>query len=462
MVNQTSAALSNCTLSFDIDDQVYQFVSPNLFDFFGLTVQQLIQKTDSLQALIIPEDRERINLQAQLLGTNRRIELQYKITTPQGITKSVTEKRSIVINELNGHKILLSLIWENTGSYISAADGTSSDAKARVREQFLKSLIDSQTNFLIRIDVNGDFTFANKQFLKTFGFTADEIIGRHFSETTIPEEEHIYQEAFKACTGSPGKIVKLRHKKPGKDGRLHDTEWELIAIVDDSGTVCEIQGIGQDITSQKRVQDEALWTKNSLEALINNTDDEIWSVDKKQRYLYMNQSYIHQVTYLTGVEPKKGDYSFKHGGYSKQIIDQWNIYYQRALNGERYSITSESTDPQNGEKLFFEVSFNPIYTTSGDIIGVGCFAHNITQRLKTEQELIDQNERLRNIASLSSHELRRPVASMMGLISIMDRDNFFNPDNLEIIEHLLTVSNEIDDVIRLIVDNTFTGKLPGK
>jgi signal transduction histidine kinase len=75
--------------------------------------------------------------------------------------------------------------------------------------------------------------------------------------------------------------------------------------------------------------------------------------------------------------------------------------------------------------------------------------------LKTEEALIEQNERLKNIASLSSHELRRPVASMLGLINIMDRENFTNPENRQIIEHLFTVSKEIDEVIRLIVNKTF-------
>ncbi|MBS1504430.1 MAG: hypothetical protein JST32_20380, partial [Bacteroidetes bacterium] len=83
------------------------------------------------------------------------------------------------------------------------------------------------------------------------------------------------------------------------------------------------------------------------------------------------------------------------------------------------------------------------------------FARNITGTLKTEDALIDQNERLRNIASLSSHELRRPVASMIGLLNILDRENFSNPENEQIIEHLVTVANELDEVIRLIVNNTF-------
>jgi signal transduction histidine kinase len=106
--------------------------------------------------------------------------------------------------------------------------------------------------------------------------------------------------------------------------------------------------------------------------------------------------------------------------------------------------------------LSFEISFNPIFNEKKEVTGIGCFARNITDRLKIEKAIVDQNERLRHIASLTSHELRRPVASMLGLINIMDRANFYNPDNKEIIEHLLTVGNEIDEVIRLIVDKTFT------
>jgi signal transduction histidine kinase len=80
---------------------------------------------------------------------------------------------------------------------------------------------------------------------------------------------------------------------------------------------------------------------------------------------------------------------------------------------------------------------------------------DVTERLKADQSILDKNERLQNIASISSHELRRPVATMLGLINIFDRKNFYNPTNKEIIEHLLTVGKEIDDVIRQIASNAF-------
>lgn len=444
MLNQVTAYNDHCSIAFDIDEQRCLFVSDNFCDVLGIDAGHLQQNVDFLKGIVAPPVFTNLQQLTGKLTKGEHIQVTYRLDTNN---KQLTECRRLIIDAITGHRVLI--------SEIAVMETADHDTEANRREQFLNSLIDSQTNFLVRIDVQGNFTYVNRQFSKTFGYAANEIIGHHFSETTIPQEVYMCEEAFVNCLENPGKIVKLIHKKPDKKGFLHDTEWEFISIVDDSGKVVEIQGIGQDITQKLYAQEEALRIKTSLEALINNTQDHIWSVDRERRYMYMNQAYISQISYLTGVEPKKGDYSYKHAGFTKQIIDEWNVYYQRALAGENYTVISESIDPAGGKPLYFEVSFNPIYTATGEIIGVGCFGHNITNRLKIQRELIDQNQRLRNIASLSSHELRRPVASMLGLISIMDRENFFNPDNEAIIGHVLTVSKEIDEVIRLIVDSTF-------
>jgi PAS domain S-box-containing protein len=202
-------------------------------------------------------------------------------------------------------------------------------------------------------------------------------------------------------------------------------------------------------------REEIAWTKNNLEALINNTEDYIWSIDREGKYVYMNSAYRKRITETTGSEPKEGDDAYIHSGGTEKIRKEWRGYYNRALSGERYVTRHQSPD-RSKQITYFEVSFNPIYRKSkSEIVGVGCFARDITGRLKIEEALIEQNERLKHIASLSSHELRRPVASMLGLLNIIDKENFSNPENQQIIEHLHTVGNEIDEVIRLIVNKTF-------
>lgn len=341
-------------------------------------------------------------------------------------------------------------------------DKVRSQKESNIREQFLNSVIDSHTNFLIRIDTEGKYTFVNRQFLKVFGFKPNEIIGRHFSFTSIPEELPSCEKAFYKCLSNPGKVIHITHKKVGKTGELHDTQWEFISVTNEDGEVAEIQGIGQDITHKKITEQEIIITKTNLEGLIDNTDDLIWSIDKETRYVYINKAFKKTLYEQTGVEPKMGDKAYSEelvNAYNEEFINEWWGYYERALKGEKYFITKQSIHPITQQPVYWETYFNPIYNTSGEVIAVGCFSRNITDRLKVEKALIDQNNRLKHIATLSSHDLRRPVASMLGLINIIDKENFSNPANKEIIEHLFAVSTDIDTVIRQIVDNTFTTDL---
>ena len=298
----------------------------------------------------------------------------------------------------------------------------------------------------------------NKAAVNLYGYTKNEFLSLSADDLRPASEIeafHAYVAKLKTAGDNTRELdgpSRWKHlKKNGNHIHVEITSH----FVNHQDSDCRVV-VALDVTEKLHFEEELIRTKKSLEALINNTEDEIWSVDKETRYVYMNKAYRQSIAHLTGVRPKEGDYSYLHTAFGGGVIKKWKNLYARGLAGERYVIVNESTDPVTGLVLSFEISFNPIIKADGEITGVGCFARNITGRLKTEKAIIDQNERLRNIASLSSHELRRPVASMLGLINVMDRANFFNPDNKEIIEHLLTVGNEIDEVIRLIVDNTFT------
>lgn len=73
---------------------------------------------------------------------------------------------------------------------------------------------------------------------------------------------------------------------------------------------------------------------------------------------------------------------------------------------------------------------------------------------KSEEHMTEQNKRLQDIAAISSHEIRRPVATILGLVNLFDRNTLDNPLNKEIINHLETASMELDDVIHIIVEKT--------
>ncbi|HEX3386585.1 MAG TPA: PAS domain S-box protein [Mucilaginibacter sp.] len=73
---------------------------------------------------------------------------------------------------------------------------------------------------------------------------------------------------------------------------------------------------------------------------------------------------------------------------------------------------------------------------------------------RNDKRIAEQTERLQDIASISSHNIRRPVATILGLTNLFDRKNLDNPLNKDVIEHLETAVMELDDVIHTIVEKT--------
>jgi PAS domain S-box-containing protein len=78
----------------------------------------------------------------------------------------------------------------------------------------------------------------------------------------------------------------------------------------------------------------------------------------------------------------------------------------------------------------------------------------LIENKRTQDHVKDQNKRLQEIASISSHEIRRPVATILGLVNLFDQVTLDNPMNKEIINHIDITAKELDGVIHTIVEKT--------
>jgi two-component system, sensor histidine kinase LadS len=70
------------------------------------------------------------------------------------------------------------------------------------------------------------------------------------------------------------------------------------------------------------------------------------------------------------------------------------------------------------------------------------------QIVHTNQELVKQNNQLEQFAFITAHNLRAPVARLLGLSSILDTQNPQNPDNPFVIEKMVFVAHELETVIK--------------
>ncbi|WP_129714805.1 GAF domain-containing protein [Pedobacter sp. SYP-B3415] len=103
----------------------------------------------------------------------------------------------------------------------------------------------------------------------------------------------------------------------------------------------------------------------------------------------------------------------------------------------------------NNQDVWRMVKFEPAIDASGNIIGVCINSSNITEEVKQSEIVKAQTQLLDQIAFLQSHEVRRPLASILGLVDLLK-----GAQTSEIsteVEMLGRAAEELDEKIRLAI-----------
>jgi len=142
-----------------------------------------------------------------------------------------------------------------------------------------------------------------------------------------------------------------------------------------------------------------------------------------------------------------------------ETVEAFAGYFEIAFSGKPVKLEWHMR-PDTKFDSWKELEFVPIKNASKKIIGVALNSTDITERKLQEEQINIQNAALTRIAIIQSHELRRPVASLLGIMELikMEQKNE-SLDYLDILEHTV---NELDEKIREIVkdsENTITHQL---
>jgi PAS domain S-box-containing protein len=226
-----------------------------------------------------------------------------------------------------------------------------------------------------------------------------------------------------------------------------------------------------------------------LEAVIENSGDMILAVDKSYTILLVNKSYqdYFYKNYHAKIEVGQNLLTLPH---QHNRAAYWRPYYERALQGEIFSVIDETVD-QEGYPHTFEVRFNPIFISQDavsklaptNIAGVSVVIRDLSELIAQQKQLVDKQNLLASISQniregvyrsspkFGVHYANQTFLEMFGYDSLEDlRKNsaselYFLPEERErIIKKLAenTVFTNLEVHFRRKDGSHFWGELNGR
>ena len=131
--------------------------------------------------------------------------------------------------------------------------------------------------------------------------------------------------------------------------------------------------------------------------------------------------------------------------------------YQKALAGENVKVERLVDYGEKGTR-WWNICYNPAFNSEGEIIGVSYTCADVTESKSYEEKMIRQNEMLKRIAYMQSHEFRRPVASILGLMNVIKLEGEAS-DHKECLEMMEVAVQELDEKVHDIVASIYEPEL---
>lgn len=346
-----------------------------------------------------------------------------------------------------------------TGICIAVKDIThrkNSENKIIQSEENLRAIFENTTQGFLLLDTNGVIKLWNSNAIKYSYIAYGKVIeaGKRLHDFIEPSRVEFLEEAFVKVLRKET-VQYSRFYREGPEGPVW-LDFSISPVIND-GEVTGICITGNDITEKKRMQAELEFDQKNVESMINNTDDLMWSIDTDFRLITFNKPFEKYVFNTAGITIAKGS-SVLISKYGEQKLSAFTALYQRAFAGEAFTETMVTSGNPGS---YVEISFYPIYQED-KVIGTACFCRDISKQVQNEEkiakniqekemlihELSQNNKDLRQFTYITSHNLRGPIANLLGLCNLLDNYSFKDPTLTTILDGIKKASNNFDDTIK--------------
>lgn len=296
------------------------------------------------------------------------------------------------------------------------------EAKVLSNEKRFRILIENSTDMIILATKEGIIKYGSPSITKMFGYTIEEILNKSTFDFIHPEDILNINESRLMMLETFSKSYQIQLRLKHKNGNWIWCEASFNDMLNEPGIEAMVLNF-RDISDKKAKEHQLEFDTNNLFALINTTNDLMWSVDRNFNLITSNLPFDNAGKINHGRIIAKGE-NVLTTSYNTQMESKFKHLYERAFAGESFTVIEHFYFPL---EVWKQISFYPI--KKGDvIIGTACNSHNITEVKFTEHQLSISEAFNRGV--LDSLNLHIAVIDTTGMIiAVNDSWNNYAIDN---------------------------------
>jgi PAS domain S-box-containing protein len=283
----------------------------------------------------------------------------------------------------------------------------------------------------------------NTNFTKLFNLNFDEIHGNlNWLRLLIhPEDLDNVLAAYENVIAKRETNWAFEYRVDTGQGIYKYVYDEGYFVYDEIGIPVRLIGAIRDIDALKRADEE----NRRLAEIITKVNNMVLVLDTEHRISWANKAFEDYSGYKMAEVMGKNPRDFLVGPETSP--DCLNYITESCKRQETFSV--EMLHYTRDQKKWVNIEFTPFFNDFDKYVGYIVVHLDVSSRKVKEEHIRKQNEALQQIAWLSSHEIRRPVASILGL-AYLAKDAKEADDKDQIIEMINSCAEDLDAIVHNI------------
>ncbi len=343
------------------------------------------------------------------------------------------------------------------GGVLSMVTDITQQKEIEEENKKLSDVASLTVNAVIVADTQGRITWVNKGFERITEYTLAEVVGQkpgHILQG--PNTDKTTSKYMGECV-KKGQGFRVELINYGKSGREYWLDIEVRPLHNSKNKLTGFMAIEQDITERKKYEETLVRRDNQLTLAASIARLGYWEYDVMNDLFTFNDQFYD--VFKTTAEVT-GGYTMRLARYMELFVHPDDkVVINKAFKDAIESVEADFSFKgehrivySNSEIGFISIHFKTIKNEQGRTIKYFGVNQDITERKTVELErlaLIDglqnKNRDLQQFSYIVSHNLRAPIAKIMGLVNVMESESV---ENEYLIEKLNEEATHLDNVVK--------------